>query len=310
MNFLLYGAGALGQALGGLLAAKGHQVDLLLRDRFIGPIKRNGLHICGIFGEISVPSSSFGVITTLTQANKNYNYVLITTKTYNTLEAGENITSLGDRANNIVSLQNGCGNLELLQTIFPKEKVIGGRVITGFEILKPGVIEITVSADAIHVGSATPATLPDNVIELAKIIDGTGHPCTPVSDIYQSLFSKLLYNCTLNPLGALLGVHYGILGDNIETQAIMNSTMEETFKVIQKLGSTIDSLSSYKDLFYNTLLPITYYHRPSMLQDLENNKPTEVDALVGYVSKQGKTLNIPTPTCDMLTALIKFKENN
>jgi len=46
-----------------------------------------------------------------------------------------------------------------------------------------------------------------------------------------------------------------------------------------------------------------------MLQDLDNNKLTEVDALVGYVSKQGQKTGVATPTCDLLASLIHFKED-
>jgi len=46
-----------------------------------------------------------------------------------------------------------------------------------------------------------------------------------------------------------------------------------------------------------------------MLQDIEAGKPTEVDSLIGYVSRKGKQYNISTTTCNMLTALIQFKES-
>ena len=45
-----------------------------------------------------------------------------------------------------------------------------------------------------------------------------------------------------------------------------------------------------------------------MLQDLEAGKTTEVDALVGFVGEQGRKYGIPTPTCDFLAAMVRFKE--
>lgn len=45
-----------------------------------------------------------------------------------------------------------------------------------------------------------------------------------------------------------------------------------------------------------------------MLQDLENNKPTEVEALLGFVSIRGRQAGVPTPTCDLLAGLMRFKE--
>ncbi len=90
----------------------------------------------------------------------------------------------------------------------------------------------------------------------------------------------------------------------------MNKVIDETFAVITALGGHLPwpDPETYRKLFYDTLVPATSNHRPSMLQDLENGKPTEVDALVGYVSAQSKRLHLPSPVCDLLTALVKFKE--
>lgn len=90
----------------------------------------------------------------------------------------------------------------------------------------------------------------------------------------------------------------------------MEKVIEETFKVIKGLGGKTPwpDAETYTKVFYDTLLPATYNHRPSMLQDLENGKPTEVDALAGYVSAQGRRLGVPTTTCDLLAALVKFNQ--
>ena len=66
--------------------------------------------------------------------------------------------------------------------------------------------------------------------------------------------------------------------------------------------------TSYRQVFYGQLVPATYNHRPSMLQDLENNKPTEVEAMVGYVAAQGRKYGVATPCCEVLAALVRFKE--
>ncbi|RUM39850.1 MAG: hypothetical protein DSY57_00565, partial [Desulfobulbus sp.] len=53
MKILVFGAGALGQALGCLLTADGHDVDLIIRKRFIDVIQVNGLEVIGIFGNFT-----------------------------------------------------------------------------------------------------------------------------------------------------------------------------------------------------------------------------------------------------------------
>ena len=311
MNFLIYGAGALGQAIGCMLSASGQHVDLILRDRFQKAISEKGLSVKGIFGTHTAAPRTLGLYTNIRQTCKTYDYVLITTKSYDTEFAVNEIDTLAHRALSIVSMQNGCGNLEKLVNTFGSPRSLGARVITGFEIITPGIVNITVSADSIHIGSSQKGTVTGEADRLVDCIKNAGHPCEAVEDIHQSLFAKLLYNCTLNPLGAILGVHYGALVEKEETRQIMDQVIEETFDVIHALGGKTPwpDARAYKNIFYETLIPATYNHRPSMLQDIEAGKPTEVDSLIGYVSRQGKQYNISTPTCDMLTALVQFKES-
>ena len=190
INFLIYGAGALGQALGCMLASAGHPVDLVLRERYHEKIVQQGLNVTGILGDFSAPQQNLTLLTKISQATNKYDYVLLTTKAYDTQTAVNNIATLGKRAATIVSMQNGCGNIELLENRFGREKSLGGRVITGFEIVSPGLINITVSADAIHVGSCRSGTIPHCAKLLAELITNAGHRCLAVEDIHQAPYGK------------------------------------------------------------------------------------------------------------------------
>ena len=311
MRFLIYGAGAIGQSIGCLLGAQGHSVTLVIRERFIDPIKRSGLSVTGIYGDFHVDGTSLELLSSLDSCvAHDFDYILITTKSYGTAQAVSEIARLDNCNCPVVSMQNGCGNVEQVSHQFGADRSLGARVITGFEIQQPALIKITVSADDIHIGAGGCRSISQPAQTLAETIDRAGLPCTAVEDINQSLFAKLLYNCALNPLGALLGVNYGALSEHEDTRAVMNSVIEETFRVIKALGGTIPwkSAAQYQDHFYQALLPATYDHRSSMLQDLENNKPTEIEALTGYVTNQGKIKGVSTPVCELLTALIRCKE--
>jgi len=309
-KFLIYGAGALGQALGCMLAQAANHVDFLLRSRYIETIAAKGLKVDGVLGEFSAPFENIRLLDTLGDAAGTYDYVLLTTKAYDTEAAAKEIAVLGEKFHHVVSMQNGCGNIELLETVCGRDKCLGGRVITGFEITSPGRVHVSVTADAIHVGASRSGVIPQAAEKLANLITTAGHPCRAVEDIHSSLFAKLLYNCALNPLGAILGVHYGALSEHDETRRIMNRIIDETFSVIGAMGGKTPWQSSleYMEVFYDTLIPATYNHRASMLQDLEQGKPTEVESLVGYVSKMGKKYGIKTANCDMAADLIRFKQ--
>lgn len=310
MYFLIYGAGALGQALGCMLAANGHQVDMVLRKRFIEALSGGVLKVSGIFGDYAVPTSDLGLLESVPTTPTTYDYVLLTTKAYDTAAAVDTIATIPELSCPVVSLQNGCGNLEQLIERFGQKRSLGARVITGFEIPAPGKVKITVTADAVHVGGAVPGQLTEEASKLASAINQAGLPCIPVENIHQDLFAKLLYNCALNPLGAVLGVSYGLLGENTHTRQIMDKVIDETFDVIKAIGKRTPWANGqeYRKLFYEELIPATYNHRSSMLQDLESNKPTEVDALVGYVVTQGEIAGVATPTCKLLANIVRFKE--
>ncbi len=311
MRFMIYGAGALGQAIGCMLAVEGHQVDLVLRPRFMASIQNTGLEVTGVLGEYRARPDQLGLLPDLKgREGRCYDCILLTTKTYDTDTALQHIAELAGCDCPIVSLQNGCGNLEKLEQHFGPKRSLAGRVITGFAIERPGSVRITVSADAVHVGGCVRGVIPKAARRMSEALDHAGLPCIAVADIHRSLFAKLLYNCALNPLGAILGVHYGALVEKKETRGVMDRVLEETFAVIKAMGGTTPwpDVAHYRTIFYEQLIPATYDHRPSMLQDLENKKPTEVDAMVGYVATQGRKYGVATPCCEILAALVRFKE--
>lgn len=311
MRILIYGAGALGQAIGCMLAADGHRISLLLRPRFVDILQANGLEVTGIFGDYRADGEQLQLLTSLRgQSGGSFDLILLTTKTYDTDKAIDDILRLSQCYCPVVSLQNGCGNLEKLEERLGRERSLAGRVITGFEIKEPGRVTITVSADAVHIGGCVRGIIPPAARRLAEALDHAGLPSLAVEDVLQSLYAKLLYNCALNPLGAILGVHYGALGDNAETRRLMDEVIDETFAVIDAMGGTTPwaDATAYRHVFYGKLLPATYNHRPSMLQDLDNRKPTEVEAMVGYVAAQGRKYGVLTPVCELLASLVRFKQ--
>jgi len=313
LRVLVYGAGALGQGVGGLLASAGHEVHFLLRNRFLGPMGARGLSVTGLFGDYHVAPDALALHeTTKSVIDLDFDYVLITTKAYDTADSVAELQTISRQRFFPVSMQNGCGNLERLTEGFGKARALAARVITGFEIKEPGVVNITVSADSIHLGGPAEGEVPEAARLLATAINSSGLPCETTPHIRRDLFAKLLYNCALNPLGALLRVPYGALAETIHTRAVMETVVREAFAVISAMGERTwwDTAEDYLGVFYATQVPATYHHRSSMLQDLENGKKTEVDALTGYVSRQGRALGCATPVCDTLSHLVRFQEEN
>src|SRR5262249_53879596 len=124
------------------------------------------------------------------------------------------------------------------------------------------------------------------------------------------LWAKVFYNAALNPLGALLGLHYGALPESAHSRALMDGVIDEAFDVARAEGVSLpwSSAGGYRDEFYGRLVPATYDHRSSMLQDLERGRRTEIDAINGAVWRRGAEHGIKTPVNAALTQLIHTVE--
>jgi 2-dehydropantoate 2-reductase len=314
MKLLLYGAGAVGLGLASCLLKNGQQVDLIGREETVSALQQNGLQRTGIFGDCTSSPESFGTYTSLTELPQtDYDFILICTKSFDTREVAQQIGAiplLKNATAPIVLCQNGWGNAEIFAEHFPKSRIKSGRVITGFRRPQKHQVDITVHADAIHLGSL----FDDDVSGLEKLsaaIDAGGIPCEVTSTISKDLWAKMLYNCMLNGLSTVFDVPYGLLGESPHTRELMDNIAQEVYAVMTAAGYATHwaSTEDYIDTFYKHQLPPTYNHEPSMLQDIRAGRKTEIDALNGAVVQLGQQHEVPTPTNTTLTRMIQFMES-
>jgi 2-dehydropantoate 2-reductase len=312
MNMLIYGGGAVGLGLGSCLIKAGAKVDLLSRPDTVALLRQEGLVRSGIFGAFRAAPSAFDAYTSLNEiASANYDYVLVCTKAYDSEHAARDLAAHPELAHgvDIVLCQNGWGNAERFCAYFAEERIYNARVITGFYRPQKNHTEITVHADAIHIGSLFHSEL--SVLEpLARALSEGDIPCQTSQAIEKDLWAKMLYNCPLNPLGAILNVTYGTLANGSHTRAIMDRVVHELYAVLKASGYRThwDTPGAYLDVFYGTLLPPTASHRSSMLQDIQAGKQTEIDALNGAVIALGDRHGIPVPSNEILYDMIRFLE--
>jgi len=166
-----------------------------------------------------------------------------------------------------------------------------------------------IGADAIKIGSLFSSPLGE-LTNLCQSITQGGIPCVISKDVQKDIWAKILYNCALNPLGAILDVPYGALKENGYSRELMDDIIRETFSVMQKAGYQTHwaTADAYLRIFHEKLIPSTAKHRSSTLQDLEAKKKTEIDALNGTVIALADQYGIDVPTNRSLYKIIKFIE--
>lgn len=314
MEVVIVGAGAVGLALGSCLHRSAVACHFVLREGAPAhPMESSGFSRTGIFGDVEVGAEAIEVSRSLAALRgRAIDFVLVCTKTTATAEVA---AALGDlwsdlpREPRIVLFQNGWGNAEQVAQWIPEERIFSARVITGFRLPKRQLVEVTVHADSIRIGSLFGAD-PAPLRPLADALDRGGIPTEVSDEIEKDLWAKLLYNCLLNPLGALSGVPYGALAGQDQTRSVMEAVAREIFAVMAQTGHTTHwaSAEEYLETFYRDLLPPTADHESSMLQDLRAGRPTEIDALCGAVARLGAKHGVDTEVNRALTLLVHTAE--
>lgn len=310
MNVLVIGAGGVGIGLATSVASQGADVSIYARGETAKAIKENGIKRTGLLEHYEI--KDVAVYETYEEIpKKHFNYIFIASKTTANDDISENLNRNRDiikDTTKIIIFQNGFGNDEPYLKYFTKKQVFCGRVITGASRPQRHISEVTIKTD-ILLGSLQ-AEDPECLREMADLINRSDISCEITREIDRYLWAKMLYNCTLNPLGAILDKTYGQLTENPYTLEIMNNIIDEIFEVIN--ASPYKTLwqnpEEYKDIFYSKLVPDTYNHYSSTHQDIERKIPTEIDSLNGKVIQLGEKYNIDVGTNKLIYNLIKAIE--
>lgn len=314
MHVLIYGGGAVGLGIASCLIRPPHRVEIITRSQTVAALKQGGLIRTGIFGCVQTQSDEFFCKESLADGDRSeFDFVLICTKSFDSAAAARDLAEHGDRIGSrarLVLFQNGWGNAETFCEHFDRDRIYNARVITGFRRPRPNEVEVTVHADAIRMGSLF-APDPSVVQPLAQAIREGGIPCEVTDAVERDLWAKMLYNCALNPLGAILHVPYGALADEGSTRLLMGQIVGEVFAVMSAAGYRTHwrRPEDFLQVFYEKLVPDTAEHRSSMLQDVSAGKRTEIEALTGAVLKLAKRYDIEVPYNRAVYNLIRFIEN-
>ncbi len=313
MKILLIGAGSVGIGILTSVASQGAEVSVYARGETAKAIRKNGIKRCGLFEHYEI--KDVPVYESYSDIPENtFDYIFIASKTTANEEIADNLNSHRNILKNdakIIIFQNGFGNDALYLRYFPKNQVFSARVITGFKRHERYISEITVYTEPVLLGSLQHEN-PSCLREIASMITSSGIKCELTNEVDRYLWAKMIYNCALNPLGAILNVNYGKLTESEYSMEIMDKIIDEIFEVIKASGySTLWNTSNeYKDIFYSKLVPDTYEHYSSTHQDIKRKIKTEIDSLNGKVIELGEKNNVDVSTNRIIYNLIKSIEKD
>ncbi|WP_340818836.1 ketopantoate reductase family protein [Methanolobus sp. WCC4] len=299
MKVLILGAGAVGLTLAAKLSSVCN-VHAVCRKRHADRIKDTGFKMTGIWGD-----DTFTFSCSEDAPEDDYDYIFITSKSTATREICEQFSDI-IKGREVISMQNGIGNEEIIAEY--TDKVIGGTIITGFVWTGDAQIHVSVETGPMDLGRF-PSGLDDSVLRLVDLIKSAGIQATGTVNIMSSVWSKVLYNSALNPLGAVIGVPYGKL-ENEHAWNIIENIVKEAFMVTEAEGVNLPwrTAGEYLTFLHDFQLPNTAEHHSSMFQDIASSRKTEIDFINGAIVERAGKFGIEAPYNTFITEQIHLME--
>lgn len=314
MKVCVFGAGAIGGYIGVQLAQAGVDVSLVARGPHLEAMRRNGVRLLKGDRETVVHP----VCTNDPAELGPQDYVIVGLKAHQLSAAVDQMQPLLADDTGIVTAVNGIpywylhrhgGELEgnAVESIDPgglqwhglkPERAIGCIVYPATEIVEPGVIR-HVYGDKFPLGE--PSGERSARVEALSEAFAAGGMQAPVLDrIRDELWLKLWGNVSFNPISALTHATLDVICTDPGTRAVARAMMVEAREIAERLGV---NFRVDVDRRIEGARKVGA-HKTSMLQDLERGRPMEIVPLVTVVQEFGRKLGIPTPTIDVVHALI------
>jgi 2-dehydropantoate 2-reductase len=206
----------------------------------------------------------------------------------------------------VCSVQNGAGNEELIAEHVAE--VIRGTTFPAGHLVEPGHVCWDTKGDT-HIGPFEPSPAPlEKVRALADACTRGGMPTHALEDARGAQWRKLIFNAASNAIAALTGLTHGRVAEP-PTRELAWAVMAEGRAVADAQGIVLDT--SPEELFdFAARKEVAYEHKPSMLQDVEARRATEIDFLNGAIVSFGERHGVDAPLNRALTQLVKGLERS
>ncbi len=295
MKVCIIGCGAIGSLFASHLGRL-EDVEVWAYDpdeTHVRAINEKGLRLTGL-SDIVVPVKA----RTNPQDIPECEFGIIAAKTLHTRAAMEATAPIfHDGA--VCSVQNGIGNEEIIAEYVPR--VILGTTFPAGHATAPGVVNHDTGGKTwISPFAPKPATM-EEVKLLADTLIRGGADIVAMEDARGALWTKLIFNSASNSMGALARLPHGVACDQPGLRRVMRALVDEGKAVAAALNITLDS---DPDALLDYGREKAYQHPPSMLSDVLNKRPTEIDALNGGIARIGKEIGVPTPLNEAMADII------
>lgn len=301
MFVYILGAGAMGCVFGAKLSAAGWRIHLIDVDaKQISAIREHGLKLRTNEGEQRhrLP------IGYAADAKETADLIIVFTKSLHTRDAIASMKHvIGDKTY-VLTLQNGLGNTEKIAAFVAEDRILEGVTTVPAELVSPGAVS-SHGSGGVQFYSLT-ADAPPVVEEIASALARAGIAAKADPAIKEAIWTKVIFNATMNATCALLDTTPGPLGDQEDGVALAAALIEEGAAIARASGCSIDAAGIHA----MAKMSMTQHrgHIPSMLQDLRSGRLTEVDDINGAIVRQARAQAMSAPMHETLWRLMRVRE--
>ena len=303
MKIAIIGAGAMGSLFGGLLCQSGNEVWFIdVWEEHINAIREHGLKMCGDGGDIIVNPWA----TTQARDAGRVDLIILFVKGFHTEKAMKSVLDLIDEQTSVLTLQNGLGNVEIIEKFISREQILFGMTTLTSDLMGPGKIFLSFAGEGET--SIQPAGARWDDAQRVRDVFNKGALHTVIAEnVKQHIWEKLVVNCNYNTYCALLGLSVGQLIDNAASRRLLETTTGEISAVANAAGFDLPYDRAWEHLM--EVGEEARAHFPSMLIDVRNQRQTEIEFLNGAVAREGEKYGVPTPVNETAVSLIKVLES-
>jgi 2-dehydropantoate 2-reductase len=295
-NVVVAGAGTIGSLLAAFLGRVADVSVLVRREEHAAALNREGLRVSG-----RADFTSRVTAATDPAALPAPELVIVASKGNDLHAVADRLRGAFDGAT-VMTIQNGLG----------AEEVVASR--GGWPLLSSVTFMSGTRHSDSHVeyilDTATwigpyRDTTPADARRVAELIAASGLKAEAFDDLRPAQWSKLIFNATVNGVAALTGLPHDPHFAGEPLGPLVHALVDEGKATAEAAGVQLR-----EDPWEMNVLATRrgHAHRPSMLEDVEAKRPTEVDLINGALVREATRANVPVPLHRALYALIKAKE--
>jgi len=295
------GAGAIGSLLAAHLARVADVTVLTRREEHAAALRRDGLRVSGR-GDFT---AELGATADPAELPADAGLAILACK-------GTDLEPLAARLGGrlagatVMTIQNGLG----------AEEVVAGHgdwpllsAVTFMSGTRHGDAHVEYVLDTATWIGPNRGTTEEDARRVAELIESCGLRAQAFHDLRPAQWSKLIFNATVNGVAALTGLphdfHFAATAEPSDLGHLVRDLVDEGKAVAEAAGVEL-----HDDPWEMNVLATQRGHRhfPSMLEDVEAHRPTEVESINGALVREARHRGIQVPLQEAVYRLVKARE--